>query len=91
MGRERNVRFRALPAIVHGGYVSFDAVFRPSENVCGFAETSFALAKDQPVSLWFGAGGASKLYFNGFEVLRDAAYRAPHPDRHVVLVQGKKG
>ena len=28
------------PTIVHGGYVSFDAVFRPTENVCGFAETS---------------------------------------------------
>jgi cellulose synthase operon protein C len=91
VGRERNVRFRAMPAIVHGGYVSFDAVFRPVENVCGFAETSFALEKDAPVTLWLGAGGAAKLYFNGFEVLHDSAYRAPHPDRQVALVQAKKG
>jgi tetratricopeptide (TPR) repeat protein len=91
VGRERNVRFRAMPAIVQGGYVSFDAVFRPTENVCGFAETSFSSEKDQTVTLWLGAGGAAKLYFNGFEVLRDTAYRAPHPDRQVALVQAKKG
>ncbi|MFT3924962.1 MAG: DUF3857 domain-containing protein [Myxococcales bacterium] len=90
-GRERDVRFRSMPDIVQGGYVSFDAVFRPTENVCGFAETSLHADKAGPITLWLGAGGASKLYFNGVEVLSDAAYRAPSPDRDVALVQAKQG
>ena len=90
-GRERSVRYRELPDIVQGGYVSFDAIFRPTENVCGFAETAIVLTRDEPLSLWLGAGGAAKLYFNGAEVLKDEAYRAPSPDRDVALVQGIKG
>jgi tetratricopeptide (TPR) repeat protein len=90
-GREREVRFRNLPAIAQGGYVSFDAVFRPTENVCGFAETSLTLDKDEAITLWAGGGGALKLYFNGDEVLSDAAYRAPSPERHAVRVAGHKG
>ncbi len=90
-GRERDVRFRELPDVVQGGYVSFDALFRPAENVCGFAETSLHSDKAQPITLWFGGGGASKVYFNGVEVLTDAAYRAPSPDRDVALVSAKQG
>jgi tetratricopeptide (TPR) repeat protein len=90
-GRERDVRFRAMPDILQGGYLSFDAVFRPTENVCGFAETSLHADKAGPITLWLGAGGASKLYFNGVEVLSDAAYRAPSPERNVALVQAKQG
>jgi Flp pilus assembly protein TadD len=90
-GRERPVRFRPMPEIVQGGYVSFDAVLRPAENVCGVAETNITLARAEPLTLWLGGGGAIKLYFNGTEVLRDEAYRTPSPDRSVVLVQGKQG
>ncbi len=90
-GRERVVRFRDLPDIVQGGYVSFDALLRPTENVCGFAETSLYVDKKRTLSLWLGAGGASKLYFNGVEVLSDAAYRVATPDRDVALVEAKAG
>lgn len=90
-GRERVVRYRELPDIVQGGYVSFDAVFRPTENVCGFAETSLHVDRKQTLSLWLGAGGASKLYFNGVQVLSDAAYRVATPDRDVALVEAKPG
>lgn len=90
-GRERMVRWRMLPDIVQGGYVSFDALLRPAENVCGFAETTLELDKAQKITLWFGSGGASKLYFNGVEVLNDPAYRAPHPDRSAALVAAQKG
>ncbi len=90
-GRERMVRWRVVPEIVQGGYVSFDAMLRPAENVCGFAETTLQFDKAQPATLWVGGGGAIKVYFNGVEVLRDAAYRAPHPDRSVALVAAQKG
>ncbi len=90
-GRERMVRWRVVPEIVQGGYVSFDAMLRPAENVCAFAETTLQFEKAQPATLWVGSGGATKVYFNGVEVLRDAAYRGPHPDRDVALVAAQKG
>lgn len=90
-GRERLVKWRVLPDIVQGGYVSFDAVFRPTNNVCGLAETTLNLPKARGLTLWVGGGGATKLYFNGREVFVDPAYRAPSPDRSVVEVQGRAG
>lgn len=90
-GRERDVAFRSFPDIVQGGYISFDAVFRPTENVCGFAETSVRVERAKTLSLWLGSGGASKLFFNGVEVLSDASYRVATPDRDVALVQAKAG
>ncbi len=38
-GRERDVGWRTYPDLARAGYVSFDAVFRPNTNVCGYAET----------------------------------------------------
>ena len=82
-GRERAVRYRQMPDIVQGGYVSFDAVFRPTENVCAFAETAIVLTRAEPLTLWLGAGGATKLYFNGSEVLkrRGLSRAQPRPRR----------
>jgi hypothetical protein len=74
-GRERQVKWRTFPEIVHGGYISFDAIFRPTENVCALAETSITVPKARTLTLWVGGGGATKVYFNGQEALRDEAYR----------------
>jgi hypothetical protein len=90
-GRERPVSWRELPPIVKSGYVSFGALLRPTENVCGLAETFVHSDKARPLSLWLGAGGATKLYWNGELVLRDAAYRRPHPDRQVAMVGARAG
>ncbi len=90
-GRERMVRWRVMPDVVQGGYVSFDAVMRPNENVCAFAETTLQLERATQLTLWVGGGGATKVYFNGTNVLKDPVYRAPHPDRSVVLVDARKG
>ncbi len=62
-GRERDVRFRNMPDVVQGGYVSFDAVFRPTENVCGFAETSLHLDKATPITLWLRGGRCQQALF----------------------------
>jgi tetratricopeptide (TPR) repeat protein len=91
VGREREVRFRELPDVVRGGYVPFDHLLRPTQHVCAFAETSLSLPKAQPITVWLGGGGAIKAYFNGQEVLRDASYRSPAPDRDVALVAGRRG
>ena len=90
-GRERPVRWRAFPDVARFGYVSFDAVFRPDENVCGFAETHVRLERAQPVTLWTGAGGAVKIWWNGALVLTDPRYRTPDPDRQVAIVSARAG
>jgi tetratricopeptide (TPR) repeat protein len=90
-GRERLVKWRDMPDTVQGGYVSFDSVFRPTENVCGLAETTFNLPKARALTLWIGGGGATRVYFNGRDVFHDASYRSPHPDRSVALVDGRAG
>jgi transglutaminase-like putative cysteine protease len=90
-GREREVSWRELPDVVRSGFVPFGAVLRPFENVCGLAETFVNSEEARPLTLWVGAGGAVKVYWNGEQVLRDAAYRGPSPDRNVIPVAARKG
>jgi len=90
-GREHDVAWRELPDVVRSGFVPFGAVLRPFENVCGLAETFVKSDSARPLSLWVGAGGAVKVYWNGELVLRDAAYRGPSPDRQVVMVPARAG
>ncbi|MBC7171428.1 MAG: hypothetical protein H5U40_03330, partial [Polyangiaceae bacterium] len=90
-GKEREVRMRPYPDVSPYGYVNFDAVFRPYENVCGYAFTTVTSERAQALSLWAGAGGAVKLWWNGDEVLSDERYRQPHPDRSAVVVAARAG
>lgn len=90
-GKERSVSWRIVPDVVQGGYVSFDALLRPNDNVCALAETDLMFDEDRPITLWTGGGGALAVYFNGQEVLRDEAYRSPFPDRHALAVDARKG
>ena len=90
-GKERPVRWRELPDVAQRGYVSFAAVMRPRENVCALAETFVFSEKAQALTLWIGSAGANKVYWNGAEVLRDAAYRSASPDRSVAVVAARKG
>jgi cellulose synthase operon protein C len=90
-GRERPVSWRPYPDIARRGYVSLGGVLRPRENVCGLAETFVYSDRAQPLTVWIGAGGANKVYWNGELVLRDAAYRMPSADRSVVAVPARKG
>jgi hypothetical protein len=90
-GRERPVAWRTYPDVTRFGYVSFDSVFRPNENVCGLAETLVKSERARALSLWLGGGGAIKAYWNGEPVFRDDAYRGPDPDRSVVMVGAHAG
>lgn len=90
-GRERPVAWRTYPDVTRFGYVSFDSVFRPNENVCGLAETLVKSDRARALSLWLGGGGAIKAYWNGEPVFRDDAYRGPDPDRSVVMVGAHAG
>lgn len=90
-GRERDVSWRPYPDVTPLGYVSFDAVFRPNTNVCGFAETFVESPRAQPLSLWVGGGGATRVWWNGERVHQDAGYRTPHRDRSVAMVGAHAG
>ncbi|MET0286238.1 MAG: DUF3857 domain-containing protein [Polyangiales bacterium] len=90
-GRERKVRWRKLPDVVQSGQVDFDALLRPNENVCALAETTLSFDKPATLTLWLGGGGATKLYFNGDEVIRDAGYRGNGYDRTAARVQAHAG
>ena len=90
-GKARPVAFRAYPQVSPLGYVNLDAVYRPNNNACAIAENVVESPRDQELNLWVGAGGAVKVYWNGDEVLSDALYRMPHPDRHVIRIKAKQG
>ncbi len=74
------------------GYVSFDEALWPREAVCGYASTTVTLRRTGPVELWFGHGGAARLWWNGQLVLTSARYRRrAAPDRHAVRVAARRG
>jgi tetratricopeptide (TPR) repeat protein/transglutaminase-like putative cysteine protease len=90
-GKERPVRWRAPPEGQSYGWFDFGDLMRPRENMCGYA-TTFVRAKagtraPRPVTLWVGASGAFKVYWNGVEVLRDAGYRDIDIDRFATEVR----
>jgi len=90
-GKERPVTWRPYPEVARWGYVNLGAVLRPNTNVCAYAETFLHSDRAQPLTLWVGAGGAVRVWMNGAEVLRDAAYRTGDFDRSVAIVPARAG
>ncbi|MFO0696718.1 MAG: DUF3857 domain-containing protein [Polyangiales bacterium] len=91
-GKEREVAWRSYPGETSDlGYVDFDAIFRPRENVCGYAQTTVTSARAQSLALLVGAGGAIRVWWNGEPVYADAAYRQPDPERGAAVVQAQRG
>ena len=97
-GKERPVRWRALPNEFPQGFVSFGALLRPEQKVCAYATTfveSRAAGKaPKKISAWIGSGGALKVFWNGVEVLESSVYSSHDFDRYAVpltLEPGKNG
>ncbi len=90
-GKERAVRWRVPPIGSSYGWFDFGDIFRPTEDVCGFA-TTFVRSKPgsksptRPLTLWVGASGAFKLFYEGKKVLEDAEYRDLDTDRFATTV-----
>jgi tetratricopeptide (TPR) repeat protein/transglutaminase-like putative cysteine protease len=92
-GKERPTRWRIAPDVYGYGWLDLGDLMRPREKVCAYAST-FVSAKGggaRPASIWAGASGAFKLFWNGVEVLSDAAYRGLDADRFGVPVHLEKG
>jgi transglutaminase-like putative cysteine protease/Tfp pilus assembly protein PilF len=89
-GKERPVRWRVLPSAFPYGWLAAGAVARPDSSICAYAMT-FVQDKTKPkqarpITVWVGAGGAFKLFFNATEVMSDGAYRQHDIDRYAATV-----
>jgi len=75
--------------IPRGGYVSFDDVLRPNEQVVGYATCWVKVDADTDAVVHVGTGGAYKVWVDRGEVGEGDAYRLPHPlqDAHAVKLR----
>jgi tetratricopeptide (TPR) repeat protein len=96
-GKERQVGNRMAPDAFPYGWVDLGAMMRPQEKVCGYATTfvrhhpAQGPATSRPFSVWFGASGAIKVFFDGVEVAKDAKYRDLDSDRMGVTLTMREG
>jgi cellulose synthase operon protein C len=80
------VRWRLLPAVSPYGWTDVGVFVRPAEGTCSYL-TTFARdahltgAATRDVTVWAGATGAMRLFWNGVEILRDDKYRDVDGDR----------
>jgi tetratricopeptide (TPR) repeat protein len=90
------VRWRPLPAVSPYGWTDLGVFVRPAEQSCAYVAT---FARDphlregatRVVSIWTGAAGALRLFWNGSEVLRDLKYRDLDSDRFATSVRMRAG
>ncbi len=97
-GKGRSVQWRRwspedeILRAARGGYVNLDEALWPREAVCGYASTTVDLSSAGDVELWFGHGGAARLWWNGVLVLDAPRYRnRAAPDRLAVRVRARAG
>lgn len=94
-GKERPVRFRATTDEHRGVVFDFGDWLRPRTQICGYA-TTLVRAKSgskapRTISLFVGAEGAIKLWWNADKVLEDPAYRGFDFDRMGAAVELRPG
>ncbi len=94
-GKERPVKWRLALSASPYGWVDAGAWVRPAEKVCTYASTfvhdTTNAAAPRPISVWMGAAGAFKVFWNGAEVMRDEKYRDLDAERFGVDVTLKPG
>ncbi len=94
-GKERAVRWRAVPQERSGAILDFGDWMRPREQACAYATTFLKQRADRPplarASLWVGTEGAFKIWWNGASVLEDSGYRGFDFDRFAVAVDVRPG
>lgn len=77
-GKERPVRWRAVPDAFPYAFLDFGALVRPESKVCALAATFVSGdAKEhgsRKLSAWVGSGGAFRLFWNGRELSSSDTY-----------------
>jgi len=92
-GKERPVRWRAVPRVFPYGWVDLGSLVRPEQKVCGYL-TSFIKSKagkSKDISAWVGASGAFKVFWNGRQILQDTAYRGYDSERFATRARLEPG
>ncbi len=90
-GKERPVRWRRPPEVFGYGWLDLGALMQPATGICGYATTFVrhpdAIRTARDATLWVGASGAFKVFWNGRELLKDTAYRGHDTDRWGIKIQ----
>ncbi|MCH9683946.1 MAG: DUF3857 domain-containing protein, partial [Deltaproteobacteria bacterium] len=75
--------------IPRGGYVSFDDLLRPNEDVTGYATSWVHVDARTPAVLHMGSGGPYRAWVGPTLVGTGDAYRSPHPlqEAHPVTLE----
>jgi tetratricopeptide (TPR) repeat protein len=95
----RPVRWRLLPPVSPYGWVDFGAFIRPADQACVYATTfvrdsgvkQASRVSSRSVTVWAGAAGAMRLYWNGVEIVRDDKYRDLDPERFAATATLREG
>lgn len=97
-GKERPVVWRSLSESSSFGWLDLGNLIRPSEKICAYATTFVrtggeekARGREAQASLWVGASGSFRAFWNGNEVLNDPDLRALDADRIGTRVVFKSG
>jgi cellulose synthase operon protein C len=94
-GKERPVRWRAVPREFPQGYVNFGALLRPEQKVCAYATTFVQAATGtrtpRSITAWIGSGGAFKAFWNGREALKSTVYSGHDFDRFALSLTLEPG
>lgn len=84
-GKERAVRWRAVPDAFPFGFLDFGRLLRPDHKICAYATTYVTATgvsrTGKQISLWVGAAGAFKVFWNGAMMLSDTSDRRVDADR----------
>ena len=73
------------------GYMDLGLIFRPSVKSCAYARTTISSTSDQTVSLWFGVGGAHRIWWNGHVIHENHSYLRAYPERYALNVLAYEG
>jgi tetratricopeptide (TPR) repeat protein len=92
----RRVRWRMLPAVAPYGWTDLGVFLRPAEQACGYLTTFVHDPRvkgnaTSTATVWAGATGALRLFWNGTEILRDERYRDLDSDRFAAAATVRAG
>jgi len=90
-GKERPVVWRPATDAARLGWLDLGSLVRPSKDVCVFATTFVASPRDRRATVFVGATGAFKLFFDAEAVLADGGYRELDAERYAAPVMLKAG
>jgi cellulose synthase operon protein C len=90
------VRWRMLPTVSPYGWTDFGVFVRPAEQTCSYVSTFVRDPRlkgkaSRVVSVWAGATGALRVFWNGAEILRDDRYRDIDSDRSAATAALRAG